>query len=167
MASKEQGEIKLVVNNEQTLYSEFDPEAEFSESVKMYIRSKAATMGNNNFRLTVISKKQLDEAKFKAAVANWVRDEKALFKKTENDTMRMLIGLLAFGSVMIMISLVLLQQFELLKYSLLPIIGSLALSKAVRILIIEMPVIKAQRRMITEMEKHNSISFVYDSMLEG
>ena len=75
----------------------------------------------------------------------------------------MLIGLLVFGSVMIVVSLALVNRFDLLKYSLLPILGSLALSRAVRIMIIEMPVIRAQRWMINEMEKNNMISFKYDT----
>ena len=163
MESNERTEIKLVLKNEQELYSDLDPEDDFRESVKMYIRSKAAAADNNNIRLTVISKEPLDEDKFRSAVSNWTRDEKTLFKKTEKDTLKMLIGLLVFGSVMIVVSLALVNRFDLLKYSLLPILGSLALSRAVRIMIIEMPVIRAQRWMINEMEKNNMISFKYDT----
>ena len=75
----------------------------------------------------------------------------------------MLIGLLAFGSIFLMVSLALQQRFEVLKYSLLPIMGSLALSKATGILLIDMPTIRAQRWMLNELEKKNMITFEYDS----
>ena len=73
----------------------------------------------------------------------------------------MLVGLLILGSVFIVLSIALQKQFEVLKYSLLPIMGSLALSKATGTLIIDMPTVRAQRMMISEMEKHNVITFEY------
>ncbi len=42
MNHAEQQNIRLVVDDEQALYTSFSPEDEFDEPVKTYIRSKAA-----------------------------------------------------------------------------------------------------------------------------
>ena len=84
-------------------------------------------------------------------------------EKIEKDTIRMFIGLLVVGSIFLVVSLALQQRFEVLKYSLLPIMGSLALSKATGILLIDMPTIKAQRWMLNKLGKKNLITFEYDS----
>lgn len=162
MEKTNQKDITLVVDNEESLYSAFSPEAEFSEPVKAYIRSKAA--GENHggsIRLTVVSREHLDEERFRSAVSNWIRDEKVLFRRTEKETVLMLIGLLIFGSILLVLSLALEERVEVLKYSLLPIMGSLSLGNAARIMIIEMPTIRAKRWMIGEMEKDSVITFDY------
>lgn len=158
----EQTNIRLVVSDEQTLYTPFNPDAEFSWPVKSYIQSKAA-IGNprHSINLTVISREPLDEDRFRAAVANWVGEEKALFRKKEKETKRSLAGLLVIGSALFMLSLALQTQFEVLKYSLLPILGSLALSKAAGILLLDMPTVRAQRWLIDEMERKCEITFEY------
>ena len=162
MDRTEQKIIRLDVSDELKLYTPFNPEAEFSESVKKYIKSKAAIeKPGQSFILSVTSRKTLDEERFRAAVADWIREEKALFRIKEQSTILTLLGLLVFGSVFIMVSLALQNQFEVLKYSLLPILGSLSLSKATGILILDMPMGRAQRRIINEMEKKNVVTFEY------
>ena len=86
----EQKEIRLVVEDEKTLYSSFSPEAEFSEPVKAYIRSRMA-VGNYRQRvdLTVISREPVDEERFRTAVSNWIGFEKAAFRKRWRDTLIM------------------------------------------------------------------------------
>ena len=155
--------IRLVVDDERTLYTPFSPEPEFNEPVKRYIKTKIA--GENDLRsisLTVISKQPIDEDKFRSAVSDWIEDEKALFRHSEKETVRMLVGLLVFGSILLVLSLALQKQFDLLKYTLLPIMGSLALSKATGILVIDMPVVRAKRWLINELEKNSSVTFEYE-----
>ena len=83
MNHAEQQNIRLVVDDEQALYTSFSPEDEFDESVKSYIRSKAASKDQTkSISLTVISKEPMDEERFRAAVSNWIRDERELKKKT-------------------------------------------------------------------------------------
>ena len=60
---------------------------------------------------------------------------------------------------MIISSLALIDYNDVLRYSLLPIIGSLALSKAAAILVIDMPAFRAQKWILKSMEKNNVISF--------
>ncbi len=155
--------IRLVVDDEQALYSSFSAEDEFSESVKSYIRSKAASKDiRQSISLTVIARKPIDEGRFRSSVANWISGEKAFFSKNEKDTSRMLIGELVFGSIMIILSLTLQKQFEVLQYSLLPIMGSLALSSAAKTLIMELPMNLAKKRMLKELESESVITFEYD-----
>ncbi len=75
----------------------------------------------------------------------------ALLKVEYKDTIRMLIGLLVVGSVMVVLSLALQKRFEVLSYSLIPIMGSLALGNAASILAIDLPTYGVKKRMITEM----------------
>ena len=162
MGHTEQEIIQLVVSEEQILYTPFSPEAELNSLVKDYIKSKAIVEdARESFGLNVISQETLDEERFRTAVSNWIKEEKAFFRIKEKETLRTFVGLLVFGSIFIILSLALQKKFEVLKYSLLPILGSLALSKATGILIIDIPTIKAQRRMINEMEKKSVITFEY------
>jgi len=154
MDREEQKTIKLVVESEQSLYSTFSPEDEFDASVKSYIRSKAAIGNHNkNISLTVISQKPLDEERFRAAMYNWARDEKALMDAEMKDTMRMLVGMLVFGSIMIILSVMMQKRFEEVQYSLMPIMGSLALGKVVEILIVNIPIYTARKKIINDMQK--------------
>lgn len=164
MANTASTNIKLIVSDEKDLYSKFSPEDEFNDSVKAYIKSKitdeSSTMG---ISLTVVSPKPLDEEKFRAAAASWIRDEKAKFRAKEKNTFFMLIGLLIFGSIMLILCLSLQKNIFELQYSLMPIMGSLALSKATGILVIDMPVIQAQKWILNAMNKNNVIQFEYES----
>ena len=55
MDSKERKGIRLVVEDEKTLYSAFSPEDEFDWAVKSYIRSKLADGGHRqSVDMTVI-----------------------------------------------------------------------------------------------------------------
>lgn len=160
----EQKEIRIVVEDEHTLYVPFSPEADFDESLKTYIRSK--TTGEKlrqTFVLTVISGKPVDEKRFRSAVSNWIRDERVQFRKEEKETVFRLVGSLLFGSILVVLSIALQQQISVLKYSLLPIMGSLALSSAARILITDMPTVRAKRWMLDDMEKKNVITFEYNN----
>lgn len=163
MSHTEQMNIRLVVDDEQELYTSFSPEDELDGSVKAYLRSKiAANKYNSNLRLTVIPRKPMDEEKFRRAVSYWIKDEKESFSIEEKSTVRMLIGLLIFGSIMILACLSLQKTIDVLQYSLMPILGSLSLSRAASILIIDMPTIRAKRWILGSMEKHNVITFEYD-----
>ena len=69
MSHTEQMNIRLVVDDEQELYTSFSPEDELDGSVKAYLRSKiTANKYNSNLRLTVIPRKPMDEEKFRRAV---------------------------------------------------------------------------------------------------
>ena len=162
MDNAEQKNIRLVVDDEQKLYTPFSPEDEFNEPVKAYIRSKIA--GKDDYQsisLTVMSRDLLNEEKFRSAVSNWIRDEKAMFQKTGKDLMRMLVGLLIVGSILIVLSLALEKQVEVLKYSLLPVMGSLSLSRAAGIMVLKLPTNTANKRRINEMEQNSVITFEY------
>ena len=159
----EQKEIRLVVEDEKTLYSSFSPEAEFSEPVKAYIRSRLAA-GNYRQRvdMTVISREPIDEERFRTAVSNWIVFEKAAFRKRWRDTLIRLIGSLLFGSVMIIACIAGEKQYAVLKYSLMPVMGSLSLGSAARILIMEMPVIRVERWFFKKIAENSVIRFEYD-----
>lgn len=162
MTSEEQKAIRLVVESEQTLYSRFSPEDEFDASVKSYIRTKIAAVGRSrNISLTVLSQKPLDEKRFLSALSNWGRDEKAAMRTDMKDTIRMLIGMLVFGSIMIILSVMMQERFAEVQYSLMPIMGSLALGKVAEILIVNIPIFNARKKMIDDMGKGTSVTFEY------
>jgi hypothetical protein len=82
MDNAEQKNIRLVVDDEPKLYTPLSPEDEFNEPVKAYIRSKIAGKDDcQSISLTVMSRDLLNEEKFRSAVSNWIRDEKAVFRK--------------------------------------------------------------------------------------
>ena len=151
MGNAEQTNIKLIVDDEQSLYVSFSPEDEFSDSVKSYIRSKLSDgmHSRQGIDMTVISRKPIDEERFRSAVSNWIRDEKVSFNKREKETLISLIGGLVFGSLLLILSIVMEQRVEVLKYSLLPIMGSLALSKAASVLVVDVPTIRVERWFFT------------------
>ena len=155
-------QIRLVVNNEQTLYSTFSPEDEFDDSVKSYIRSKIRGMDHSkSFSMTVISREPIDEEKFRSAMSNWGKEEQALLRMEYKDTIRMLIGTLVIGSVLFLLNLPLQERFEVLQYSLIPIIAALALGRAAGILAIDLPTYGVKKRLINEMSKNSLITFEY------
>ena len=158
----EQQYIRLVVDDEPSLYSTFSPEDEFSDSVKGYIRSKITSSGFKRYAgLTVISRKPIDEDRFRLAVVNWVRDEREVFKRNRNETIRLMIGMLIFGSVLMVLSIKLQQKYEVARYSLVPIMGSLSLSRATGILIIDLPIISSKIKTLNRMEKGSMVTFEY------
>ena len=154
--------IRLAVKDEQILYSPFSPEDEFSRPVKLYIRSKlSGGTHDQRIKLIVTSRERLDEDRFRRAAANWSRDEKEKFTNGYNDMILKLIGLLIAGSILIILCLVLQTRFSVLKYSLLPIMGTLALTKAGGILLIDLPTSRAIKWMIGNLENKNDIEFEY------
>ena len=154
--------IRIVVDDEEALYTPFSPVDEFNDSVKSYIRSKM-TVGNlKQFAgLMVISRKPINEDRFRSAVSNWVRDENEAFKRDRKDTVRLLIGLLIFGSALMVFGIKLQQQYEVVKYSLVPIMGSLSLSRATGLLIIDLPIISSKINALNRMERGSMVSFEY------
>lgn len=162
MAKREPKSIQLIVDDEEALYSQFSPEDEFGESVKAYVRSKATDKTRHQgISMTVVSQKPIDENRFRSAVSNWIKDERAMFKRTEKETLITLFGSLAFGSLMIVLSVMLGQQYEVLQYSLIPIMGSLALGKAASILVMTLPITSANKTLLEEMEDTSTITFRY------
>lgn len=160
----EQMNIILVVEDEKSLYTNFSPEAEFDHDVKEYIKSKiAGEEDNKSVQLTVVSQDPLDEEKFRSAVSNWISDEKKVLRQSEKNTTRLFFGLLVFGSIMILLSSVLVSRFTVLQNTLIPIMGSVSLTRAVRTLIIDVPKVRAQKWIFKEMEKNNVVSFEYDN----
>ena len=131
----EQMNIILVVEDEKSLYTNFSPEAEFDHDVKEYIKSKiAGEEDNKRIRLTVVSQEPLDEEKIRSAVSAWISDEKRVLRQSEKNTMRLFFGLLVFGSIMILLSSFLVSRFTVLQNTLIPIMGSVSLTRAVRTL---------------------------------
>ena len=162
MDSTEQKNITLIVDDEESLYVPFSPEDEFSESVKSYIRSK---LSDGRYRegigMTVVSRESVNEERFRSAVSNWIRDEKASFRRKERETRIALIGGLIFGSLLLILSIAIEKQVDVLKYSLMPIMGSLALGKAASILAVDVPTIRVQRWFFNEIEEKSVITFEY------
>ena len=159
---KEPKNIRIVVEDEEALYTKLSPEDEFNDSIKSYIRAKITGRGFNRYTgLTVISRKPIDEDRFRAAVSNWVRDENEAFKRDRKDTVLLLIGLLIFGSALMVFGIKLQQQYEVVKYSLVPIMGSLSLSRATGLLIIDLPIISSKINALNRMERGSMVSFEY------
>ena len=165
MEQREQNNIRIAVEDEKELYTSLNPEPEFSTTVKKYLKEKMERIYgldySHGITLTVLSQEPVNEEKFTTAAANWITEEKELFRKTEKENLRLLIALLAVGSVLIVLSLALVKRFEVLQHSLLPIMGSLALSKATGMLLIDIPLNRAQRQIMNQMEKNNVIVFEY------
>ena len=157
---KEKKNVQLVVEDEQALYTTFSPEDEFTDSVKSYIRSKITGRDFNGYAgLTVISRKAINENRFRLAMKNWVRDENDKFKRDRKDTIRMLIGLLLFGSALVLFNISLQQKYEVARYSLVPIMGSLSLSRATGLLIIDLPILSSKIKLLNAIEKGSMVTF--------
>lgn len=161
---KEKKNISIVVENEQELYTLLSPEDEFNDSVKSYIRSKITGGGMKRYvGLTVISRTPIDEDRFRSAVAHWARDEKEALGSDRKEKLRLLIGLLVFGSILVVFSIKLQQKYEVARYSLVPIMGSLSLSRATGILIIDLPILSSQIKAFNRVERGSEVTFEYRS----
>ena len=161
---KEKKNISIVVENEQELYTSLSPEDEFNDSVKSYIRSKITGGGMKRYvGMTVISRTPIDEDRFRSAVANWARDEKEALGSDRKEKLRLLIGLLVFGSILVVFSIKLQQEYEVARYSLVPIMGSLSLSRATGILIIDLPILSSQIKAFNRVERGSEVTFEYRS----
>ena len=102
-----------------------------------------------------------NEERFRPAVSNWIKDEKAVFRKRIKDLLHKLAVHLFTGSVLIILSLLLQERFEMLKYSLLPIMASFGLGNAVGIMLEEPPKSGRMKFLIKEMEQYSLTTFEY------
>ena len=162
MEGSGQKDIRIVVEDENSLYSSFSPDDEFNEAVKAYIRSRLYDgISRQSINMTVIARSPIDEERFRAAVNNWIRDSKASFKKRQKEVLIRIIGSLIFGSILIIMSIAGQKQYDVIRYSLLPIMGSIALGEAARALIRDVPTIRIERWLFREIEKNSRISFEY------
>ena len=102
MEQRKYKDVKLIVNDEDSLYMPFSDGDEFAFSVRDYIKTKyaGAELGDL-LRLTVVSAVPIDEDRFRSAVSNWIVDEKLKFRQEEKTTNRMLIGFLVIASFFI------------------------------------------------------------------
>jgi hypothetical protein len=157
---KEPKNIRIVVEDEEALYTKLSPEDEFNDSVKSYIRAKITGRGFNRYTgLTVISRKPIDEDRFRSAVSNWVRDEEDVFKSDRYEKVCLLIGLLLFGSALVVFGIKLQDKYEVARYSLVPIMGSLSLSRATGILVIDLPLLSSKIKLLKRVESGSMITF--------
>lgn len=155
-------ELKMAVKNEEDLYTPLSPDSEFNIGVKNYLSSKVALAEfKNNISLTIISSVPLDEDRFRSAIANWIHDEKIVFEQTSRISNRMLIGMLLVASLFITVSLSLVEHANVFSYTIIPVLGSVALGKAAGICITEIPINNAKLKLINELEKNNTIIFKY------
>lgn len=161
-ALKGSTDIRLLVNNEQDLYTPLSPESEFRQEVKDYIRQKGSCADyNNNFRLRIICSAPIDEERFRAAVANWAREEKITFSQESKVTNRLLVGMLVIASVFIILSFYLAKYFSVLSYTIVPVFGSVALGRAAGIFLSDLPINRARQKLIDEWEKKSIVVFEY------
>ncbi len=146
MSEKEIKDIKIVVNDEDSLYVPYSPESEFNEGLKSYIRSKVAEESSGSgIRLIVMSPSPINEEKFKTAIRNWTRDQRAVFVREDKITSRTLISLLVFASFFIILSMYLSKYDNVFSYTIIPVLGSVALGRAAGMFITELPVSKGKK----------------------
>ena len=162
MNQTERMHIRLVVENEESLYNHLSAEDEFSEAVKKYLRAKTACRyDHQGIALTVMSREPVNEERFLSAKSNWIREEKALFQKSEKDFLLALVVHLILGSVLIILSLSLIKKAEWLSHSLLPIFASICLGKAAEIMVTGLPSNGRAKELIREVEQNSLITFAY------
>ena len=160
MAQKDPIDINLLVNDEQAIYETLSPDVEFKNSLKDFIKDKiVCSRYKNSFRLTVFSPTPIDEQRFRSAVSNWIRDEKTIFRQEVKLVLRMLIGMLIIGSLFIVFGLFLAEKDNVFSYTIIPVVGSVALGKAATIIITELPISIAKVRILNNIEKNNLIIF--------
>ncbi len=141
--------VTLIVRDEDSLYTPFSPDGEFSDSVKRYIVSKVSPANHDYaIRMRVISSVPLDEERFREAVRSWVSAEKKAFSQESKVSRRMLIGMLAVASAFIFLSIFMQTRIEVLKYTIIPVLGSVALGN------------RAKRQMIDQIEQNSTIEFI-------
>lgn len=154
--------IRLLVNDEQSLYTPFSPDDELSEPVKSYIRSKV--IGHDyrqEIKLTVISSSPLDEEKFKSAIANWIEDERAVFEQNEKQSTTLTSAIFIIGvSIIILLSL-LKQHLEPLTAAIILIIGTGLTAKGVQRWYEQVTTFKAKKWLTAEKGKKSTIVFEY------
>ncbi len=160
MSEKEVKDIKIVVNDEDSLYVPYSPESEFSDGIKSYIRSKVAEASSGSgIRLIVMSPSAINEEKFKTAITNWIRDQRAVFEREDKITTRTLVSLLVFASLFIILSMYLSKYDNVFSYTIIPVLGSVALGRAAGMFISEMPVSKGKKYYLDMVEKNSTVIF--------
>lgn len=160
MGQRNYKDVKLIVTNEESLYLPFSDGDEFSFSVRDYIKTKYSGAEIGDFlRLTVVSSAPIDEDRFRSAVTNWVQEEKLKFRQEEKTTNRMLIGMLVIASLFIILSLQLEKQVAALSYTIIPVLGSVALGRAAGICLTDLPINRARKQMLNDMEQNSPIIF--------
>ena len=155
--------IRLLVKDEQSLYTPFSPDDEFSEPVKTYIRSKA--LGDDykqQIKLTVISSAPLDEDKFRSASANWIEEEKALFEQNEKRATQLPTAMFIIGALIIILVTLFKSYFEPLTFAIILIIGTAVIGKGVTNWYEHVPAYKAKKWLATEIDKTSTIEFLYE-----
>lgn len=162
---KQQGihEIRILAEDEQSLYTPLSPDDEFSEPVKTYIRSKL--LGYNlkhQLKLTVISSSPLDEEKFKSATANWVKDEKAVFDRKERYSTILPTVMFIIGGLVVVLMSLLRKYFDPIEYAVIVIIGTAVMGRGVTNWYEHVPAIRTRKWLTNEIEKTSTIVFEYE-----
>lgn len=164
MKKQEVNNIRLIVKDEQDLYTPLSPDDEFSDPVKSYIRSKALNADYKQpVKLTVISSSPLDEEKFRSAAANWVREEKTAFELNAKQSTKLPTAMFIIGGLVVIIVSLLKQHFEPLTYAIILIIGTAVIGKGVTNWYEHVPAIRARRWLTEEVEKKSTIVFEYEN----
>ena len=160
MSEKEIKDIRIIVENENSLYVPYSPESEFNEGIKSYIRSKVAEESSGSgIRLIVMSSSPINEEKFKTANRNWIRDQKAIFAREDKISTRTLLALLVFASLFIILSMYLSKYDNVFSYTIIPVLGSVALGRAAGMFITELPVSKGKKYYMDMVEKNSTVVF--------
>lgn len=162
MKLQKENNIRLLVKDEQSLYSPFSPDAEFSEPVKSYIRSK--TLGDDfkqQIKLTVISSAPLDEDRFRTAAANWVKDEKAGFEQDYKRYIHFPRAMFIIGVLIIILVSLLKPYLDPLTHAIILIIGTAVAGKGVVNWYEQVPAIRARKQLTKEIDKTSTIVFEY------
>ena len=73
----------------------------------------------------------------------------------------MLVGLLLFGSALVIFNIKLQDKYELARYSLVPIMGSLSMSRATGLLIIDLPILTSKIKVLNRIEEGSVVTFEY------
>ena len=160
MSEKEIKDITIIVDNENSLYVPYSPESIFSEGLKSYIRSKTIEANSGNgIRLIVMAPFAMDEEKFRTAVKSWVREEKALFTREEKITTRILVSMLVVASLFIILSMYLAKYSNVFSSTIIPVLGSVALGRAAGICVMDVPVNRAKKHFLKEVEENSTVVF--------
>ena len=162
MKLQKENNIRLLVKDEQSLYSPFSPDAEFSEPVKSYIRSK--TFGDDykqQIKLTVISSSPLDEEKFRSSASKWVEEEKAVFEQNYRRFIHLPRAMFIIGVLIIILVSLLKPYFEPLTHAIILIIGTAVAGKGVVNWYEQVPAIRARKWMTEEINNTSTIVFEY------
>lgn len=152
--------INILVKDEEELYNSLSPDNEFNMNLKLYLRSKCTNMKlSDSISLTVLHSDPIDEGRFREAVTHWIEEEKAVFKQESSISNHLLVGMLVIASVFIILSLSLQKRFDVLSYTIIPVLGSVALGRAAGIFIVDMPINNAKKQLLSKLEQKNIIVF--------